>query len=268
MGNERRDASITMKTQALPGILVLFFAAACQREESGGASSTQAADPAAAVADHGTDGGDVATERQLSQEERRHFNDRMDAAKAAYEKRDIEAARAELGEAERIDGKNFDLLTLRGACHVEERDFKSALADFSAAVEMEPDNGDAHFNRGEMFFVTEQWDEAIKVFRLAKKHTTKESNSVMPLIDFKLMLCEAGRGDRDAFERLAEANQGAPDPQLAAFTRVARALEAEDKTAAADALAEAKESFPDAADLAPWYDTMIEFGYQVPLEKP
>lgn len=259
---------LPMKSHVLPGILVLFFAAACQREESGGASSPKAADPAAVVAAQGTDdGGDVATEPQLSREERRQFKKHLVAAKAAYGKRDIAGARAELVKAESIDGSHFDLLTLRGACHVEKRDFKSALADFSAAVEKAPKNGEAHFNRGEVFFVTEEWEEAIKVFRLAKEYRAQGSDSLMSLIDFKLMLCEAGRGDQDAFERLAEANQASPDPQLAAFTRVARALEAEDQAAVADALAAAKASVPDAADRAPWYDSMIEFGYQVPLEE-
>ncbi len=257
-----------MKTQALPGILVLFFAAACQREKSGGASSPQGAQPAANVAAQGTDGGgDGAIESQVAREKGRKFKKRMDAAKEAFGKRDLPAALAELEAAEGIDGNHVELLTLRGACHVETRDFTSALADFSAAVEKAPGNGHLHFNRGEVLFVTDQWAEAIKAFRLAKEHLFHGSESVMPLIDFKLMLCEAGRGDQNAFERLAEANQASPDPQLAAFTRVARALEAQDQAAAADALAATKASVPDAADRAPWYDSMLEFGYQVPLEE-
>lgn len=257
-----------MKTQAVAGILVLFFAAACQREESGGASSMQAADPAGAVAAQSSDGGgDAATESEEAREKGRKFRKRMDAAKAAYGKRDIAAARAELEAAGIIDGNHVELLTLRGACHVETRDFTSALADFSAAVEKAPGNGFLHFNRGEVLFVTGRWAEAIEAFRLAEEHLFHGSESVMPLIDFKLMLCEAGRGDRDAFERLAEANQASPDAQLAAFTKVARALEAEDNAAAAVALAAARESSPNAADLAPWHDTMLEFGYQLPREQ-
>ena len=120
-----------MKTQALPGILVLFFAAACPRKKSGGASSPQAAQPAANVAAQGTDGGgDGTTESQVAREKGKKFKKRMDAAKEAFGKRDLPAALAELEVAEGIDGDHVELLTLRGACHVETRDFASALADF------------------------------------------------------------------------------------------------------------------------------------------
>ena len=72
-----------------------------------------------------------------------------------------------------------------------------------------------------------------------------ESAALVQLIDFKLMLCEAGRGDREAFETKVDANSKVQGTLLSEYTKVARAYQAQDDAAAKQALKSVSGLFAD-----------------------
>ncbi len=90
---------------------------------------------------------------------------------------------------------------------------------------------------------------------------------IRQLIDFKLMLCEIGRGNRHGFGALAETNLRDKGTPLAEYTKVVAAMQAGDPVAAGEAFDAVGELFPDEGIRAPWNDTLMEFGYMnVPEE--
>jgi hypothetical protein len=120
------------------------------------------------------------------------------------------------------------------------------------------------FNIGKIHFVSKRWDEVIKSFNQAKERMAHENDVLRQLNDFKLMLCEPGRGDRDKFEAWAANNSHVRGTPLAEYNKVVRSLQAEDPNAAREALVKINELFPGAETRAVWRDTISEFGYMMP----
>ena len=182
-------------------------------------------------------------------------------AEALFHKRDIAGALTMLDDAPAALKIDPGFLNLRGACHVEKKDFKAALADFEEATKKDPDNPGVQFNIAEMHYVTKRWDEAVKAFQLVKAKPGGVPANLSALVDFKLMLCEEGRGNAAEFERLANANLKEADTLLAAYTKAAMEFRAGKKADAKVTIAAANKKFPDRSETSPYYDTMIEFGY-------
>jgi len=182
-------------------------------------------------------------------------------AEALFHKRDIAGALTMLDDAPAALKIDPGFLNLRGACHVEKKDFKAALADFEEATKKDPDNPGVQFNIAEMYYVTKRWDEAVKAFQLVKSKPGGVPANLSALVDFKLMLCEEGRGNAAEFERLANANLKEADTLLAAYTKAAMEFRAGKKADAKVTIAAANKKFPDRSETSPYYDTMIEFGY-------
>ena len=166
--------------------------------------------------------------------------------------------------ADELYQAHSDVLNLRGSCHMELRDFEKALTDFSQALKKMPESPAIHFNLGEVHFVSKRWDHAIQSFNQAKDRLAPESDELLQLINFKLMLCEAGRGNRVEFEARAGANSQVQGGPLSEYTKVVRAFQAEDVAAAGEAFKTISELFPNAEVRAPWNDTLTEFGYVIP----
>lgn len=204
--------------------------------------------------------------RKLDRENKRQLDEHVASANCSFQTKKIPAALEEIGKVLAIDPHHAPALNLRGSCHVELRDFKQALEDFIKAAEKAPHNASVQFNKAEVLFVTKKWDEAFAAFVRAKECLGPESQTICELIDFKLMLCEAGRGNREEFLRLAEINQKKPDSALAVYTSVALRFFSSEKEAAQEALNAASHSIPDASTRAPWIDSLTEFGYMTSFE--
>jgi tetratricopeptide (TPR) repeat protein len=201
------------------------------------------------------------TEESSEDGRRLEFSKLLESARKSFDTHDISSALTALEEAGDLYEAHPDLLNLRGSCHVELRDFEKALADFSQALKKMPNSPAIHFNIGEVHFVTKRWDDAIQSFIQAKDRLDSESGVLRQLIDFKLMLCEAGRGNRDEFEARADANSQVKGTLLSEYTNVVRAFQAKDAAAAREAMNEISGAFPNAEVRAPWEDTLTEFGY-------
>jgi len=199
--------------------------------------------------------------RDLSRKNRLEFSEHLKSAEGFFVKRDIPAALAELDRASRIVDMHPEILNLRGSCHVETRDFEQALKDFTDAAKREPHNRSIQFNIGEVRFVTKQWPEALEVFKSLREQLPPDASALGALIDFKILLCHTALGNSDEVERLAEGNQAAIDSPLSYFSKAALDYSRNDPQGAAELLAEAARKFPDPNTLAPWHDTLAEYGW-------
>lgn len=258
--------STEMNTRTIACMIALVLAISCRKE---GHTASTGADEKALRHRTGTDGlsdeerrlDRANPEREQERARQREFSKLLESARKSFETHDIQSALAALEEADGLYEARPDVLTLRGSCQVELRDFEKALADFSQALEKMPENASIHFNIGEVQFVTKRWDDAIQSFNRAKDRLVPESAALLQLINFKLMLCEAGRGNREAFEAKADANSKVQGTLLSEYTKVARAYHSQDDAAAKEALKAVSGLFSDAETRAPWDDALTEFGY-------
>ncbi|RYD63780.1 MAG: hypothetical protein EOP83_11340 [Verrucomicrobiaceae bacterium] len=184
----------------------------------------------------------------------------LSSARNLFAARNIEATMTALDEVPEDFRSDPGFLTLRGACHVEKRDFKAALEDFKEAAKKKPGDPSIRFNVAEISFVLREWEEAIKGFQVLQSQGATKGE-IGALVDFKLMLCEEGRGNAAEFERRAAENLTETDTLLAAYTKAAMEFRNGQQDEAKATLAEVDKNFPERSMRAPWYDTMIEFGY-------
>lgn len=261
--------SAGMVTRPIACMIVFVFATSCKKEDHAASNGDDETAPRQRTGMEGFSGED--RRRNRSDSDRRQdrtrqleFSKLLNSARKSFDTHDISSVLTALEEADDLYEAHPDVLNLRGSCHVELRDFEKALTDFSQALKKMPDSPAIHFNIGEVHFVSKRWDDAVRSFNQAKDNLAPESDALVQLIDFKLMLCEAGRGNRVEFEAKADANSQVQGAILSEYTNVVRAFQAEDDAAAGEAFKTISGSFPNAEVRAPWNDTLNEFGYVTP----
>ncbi|MEK7951796.1 tetratricopeptide repeat protein [Luteolibacter soli] len=249
-------------------IALVFMMPACKKPVSGGssiASGGAAVESGAATTAHGAAGGkaegaEAGKGKVADRGSREELSKSLKSANAAFGKHDIEGTMKVLDEVPEEFRGDPGFLTLRGACYTEKRDFKAALEDFKEAAKKKPGDPSIRFNIAEMSFVTKDWDEAIKAFQVLQSQGAVKG-TVGELVDFKLMLCEEGRGNDAEFERRAAENLKEADTLLAAYTKAAMEYRDGKADEAKATLADASAKFTDRGEVSPYYDTMVEFGY-------
>jgi tetratricopeptide (TPR) repeat protein len=254
-----------MKTRILFSIVAMILTSSCKKA----GPSTSESSPESNTAHHPTPAelvqeskrAQAEKTRKLDRENKRKLDEQFASANRSFQTKNIPAALEEVGKVLEIDPHHAPALNLRGSCHVELRDFERAMEDFTNASEKAHHNASIQFNKAEVLFVTKRWEEASTAFLQAKERLGPESLTIRELIDFKLMLCEAGRGNREEFLRLAEINQKEPDSPIAVYTLIAQRFFSSEYEAAQEALNAATHSIPDANTRAPWNDSLAEFGY-------
>lgn len=241
------DRAWAMKWKLVPVASVCFFSlSSCEK------SVETASGPEASAA--------VAVESEAEIQARKDkFEGLVKEANERFRQRDISGALALLEDAAATGGLTLEFLNLRGACRVETRDFDAALADFLAAMELEPDNASIRFNVGEVHFVMKRWQEALDCFQ--GLGASMKSGELADLVDFKIALCHAGAGDEKEFQKRASDQSVLTDRPLGYFAAAAMDFQSGSQAGAREHLNQAKARFRNAEALAPWLDTMTEFGW-------
>ncbi len=57
---------------------------------------------------------------------------------------------------------------VRGIAFSMQRQYDRAIADFTTAIKLDPQNGNAHYNLGLAYFETKEFDKALEESKLAK----------------------------------------------------------------------------------------------------
>lgn len=197
----------------------------------------------------------------LPEESRKDFIKHLGEANRIFQQKRIFETLDELSKAYAIFQDSPEIYNLRGSCYVEMRAFDKALADFKKAIELSKDNPSIEFNIGEVYFVTKEWKKALEVFEKVLKALPQDNIPLGRLVEFKILLCKKKLGMDNDVTILAEKYDFLDDSPYYYYAQAALAYEKNDLIKAEEWLAIAGRIFQDPNVLAPWQDTLVEYGY-------
>jgi tetratricopeptide (TPR) repeat protein len=197
----------------------------------------------------------------LPEERRKEFFKNLAEANRLFQQKRIFETLNILTKAEAIFAESPEVLNIRGACYVEMRAFDKAMAAFEQALKLAPDNPSVKFNIGEVLFVTKEWQKAHDMLGEVLKGVPESQAALMRLVEFKMLLCKKKLGLKDEAVALANKYDMDDDSPFYCFAQAALAYDEKRLTEAEEWLARAGRIFQNPEVLAPWQDTLVEFGY-------
>jgi tetratricopeptide (TPR) repeat protein len=209
----------------------------------------------------------------LPEENRKEFMKHLSESNRMFQQKRVFETLEELGKASVIFNESPEIFNLRGSCYVEMRSFDKALVEFKKAVALSRDNPSIDFNIGEVYFVTKEWQKAEDLFVKVLKHLNDQNqlkiqNKQPPdpialprLVEFKILLCKKKLGKDSEVKKLAEKYDFLDDSPYYYYAQAALAYEDKDLIKAEEWLARAGRIFQDPNVIAPWQDTLVEYGY-------
>jgi len=197
----------------------------------------------------------------LPEESRKEFIKHISEANRIFQQKRIFETLEELDKAAVIFKDSPELANLRGSCFVEMRAFDKALAEFNKAASLSKDDPSIEFNIAEVHFVTKQWQKALDIFEKVFKKLPAENIALGRLTEFKILLCKKKLGKNDEAAILAEKYDFLDDSPFYYYAKAALAYDDNNLIKAEEWLATAGRIFQDPNILAPWQDTLVEYGY-------
>jgi tetratricopeptide (TPR) repeat protein len=197
----------------------------------------------------------------LPEESRKEFIKHVGEANRIFQQKRIFEAMEELDKAYAIFKDSPEIYNLRGSCYVEMRAFDKAMAEFDKAAALSKDNPSILFNIGEIHFVTKEWQKARDTFEKVMKLLPPENTALSRLTEFKILLCLKKLGKDNDAVILAEKYDFLDDSPFYYYAQAALAYDKKDLVKAEEWLARANRIFQDPNILAPWQDTLVEYGY-------
>ncbi len=197
----------------------------------------------------------------LPEEKRKDFAKHLGEASRLFQAKRVFECLDELHKAELIFTDTPEIYNLRGSCYVEFRDFDKAMEDFRKAAQLSPNNPSIDFNIAEVLFVTKKWKEASEALEALLKKLPENDITLGRLVEFKLLLCKEKLGQRNEVIALANKYDYLDESPYYYFAQAALAYQSKDLLKAEEWLAMSGRIFQDPNILAPWQDTLVEFGY-------
>jgi len=197
----------------------------------------------------------------LSPKDKQTYWSTLIRAEQVFQQKRIFECLDQIAKAHQIYDRNPASLNLQGACFVEFRNFDKAAASFKKALKEDPDNGNVLFNQAEIAFVTHNWQSAHDQLQRILPRFENGNQGMSDLIRFKILLCKLKLGDKPGAEAILEGTTFLDDTPLY-YYGIAAIAYSEDRVIDAEIwLARAARIFSPASSIAPWQDTLIEFGY-------
>lgn len=197
----------------------------------------------------------------LPEEKRTEFAKHFENASRFFQQKRIFECLDAVSEAEAIFSQSAELMNMRGSCYVEMRAFDKATTAFNEALKITPKNTSIQFNVGEVLFVTKQWQQAHDIFQEIMRDIPENNTALSRLVEFKIMLCKVKLGQKDEATILAEKYDYQDDSPYHYYAQAAQAYERDDLLEAEVWMGRANRIFQDPNVIAPWQDTLVEFGY-------
>lgn len=197
----------------------------------------------------------------LPEESRKDFVKHLSEATRLFQQKRIFETLDELDKTQKIFSDSPEIYNLRGSCFVEMRAFDKALAEFEKARSYTKDNASIDFNVAEIYFVTKEWKKSLDILEKISKILPKENMALGRLVEFKMLLCMKKLGMNAEAVTLADKYDFLDDSPYYYFAQAALAYDKKDLVKAEEWLAIAGRIFQDPNVLAPWQDTMVEYGY-------
>ena len=197
----------------------------------------------------------------LPEETRKVFVKHLGEAQRLFQQKRVFETMDELDEAAKVFEDSPEIYNLRGSCFVEMRAFDKALAEFDKAHSYTKENASIDFNIAEVLFCTREWKKALDLFEKIRKMLSPENLPLGRLVEFKILLCKKKLGMNAEAAKLAEKYDFTDDSPYHYYAKAALAYDQKDLIKAEEWLAIASRIFQDPSALAPWQDTLIEYGY-------
>lgn len=197
----------------------------------------------------------------LPEEQRKEFAKNFGEATRFFQQKRIFESLAAIAEAEKIFPDSAELLNLRGSCYVEMRAFDKATVAFQKAEEISPKNTSIRFNIAEVLFVTKEWKKAHDLLQEIIREIPPQNMALARLVEFKILLCKIKLGQKDEAMIMAERYDYQDDSPYYYYAKASLSYSKEDLIDAEEWLARANRIFRDPNIIAPWQDTLVEFGY-------
>lgn len=198
---------------------------------------------------------------KLAEDDRVKFADHINEAMRFFQQKRIFETLEQVHEAKKIFDGSPELMNLEASCLVEIRNFERALEIYLEAEKLSPENPSIKFNIAEVYFVTRKWENAHE--RLTKLLTMVPAENVpfTRLIEFKILLTLLRLDRDDEAAILANKYDFLDDSPFHYYATAALAFEAGDTAKAEESIAISNRVFRDPNTLAPWQDTLVEFGH-------
>ena len=197
----------------------------------------------------------------LPEESRKDFVKHLSEATRLFQQKRIFETLDELDKTQKVFSDSPEIYNLRGSCFVEMRAFDKALTEFEKARSYTKDNASIDFNVAEIYFVTKEWKKSLDILEKISKILPKENMALGRLVEFKMLLCMKKLGMNVEAATLADKYDFLDDSPYYYFAQAALAYDKKDLVKAEEWLAIAGRIFQDPNVLAPWQDTMVEYGY-------
>ncbi len=197
----------------------------------------------------------------LPEEERTEFAKHFGNASRFFQQKRIFECLDAVSEAEAIFPHSAELINLRGSCYVEIRAFDKAMVAFTEALKISPKNTSIRFNVGEVLFVTKQWQQAHDILQEVLREIPINNTALSRLVEFKILLCKMKLGQKEEVTILSQKYDYQDDSPYHYYALAALAYEKKELLEAEEWLGRANRIFQDPNVIAPWQDTLVEFGY-------
>ncbi len=197
----------------------------------------------------------------LPEESRKDFVKHLSEATRLFQQKRIFETLDELDKTQKIFADSPEIYNLRGSCFVEMRAFDKSLAEFEKARSYTKDNASIDFNIAEIYFVTKEWKKSLDILEKISKIKPPINMALGRLVEFKMLLCMKKLGMNAEAATLADKYDFLDDSPYYYFAQAALAYDKKDLVKAEEWLAIAGRIFQDPNVLAPWQDTMVEYGY-------
>ena len=197
----------------------------------------------------------------LPEESRKEFIKHLGEANRIFQQKRVFETLEELDKAYAIFKDSPEIHNLRGSCYVEMRAFDKALAEFNKASSLAKNNPSIEFNIGEVYFVTREWQKSLDILEKVLKKLPPENLALGRLVEFKILLCKKKLGKNDEVTILSEKYDFLDDSPFYYYAKAALAYDEKNLLKAEEWLATAGRIFQDPNVLAPWQDTLVEYGY-------
>ncbi len=156
-------------------------------------------------------------------------------------------------------------MNLIGACQVEFRNFDKAMESFKKADSLAPGQAAILFNMAELNFVTKDWETAetnlTNVLEMSGKTPDAQQLQLARLIEFKLLLTKIKLNKAAEAASMATKYDYLDDSPFPYYAEAAIHFSQGREIEGESAMIRGARIFRDPGILAPWQDTMTEFGY-------
>lgn len=201
----------------------------------------------------------------LSKEKRDEFIQKLGEAQRLFHQKRVFETLEKTAEASAIFKDSPDLMNLIGACQVEFRNFDKAMECFKKADSLAPGEAAILFNIAELNFVTKDWEAAEtnlnKVLEMSRKDNDRRQLQLSRLIEFKLLLTRLKLNKAAEAASMATKYDYLDDSPFPYYAEAAIHFSEGREVEAESAMIRGARIFQDPGILAPWQDTMTEFGY-------